>query len=239
LEAVPVAAIASSAHHGARSSAAMSAHANASAHLAAMSAAMSAQGGADGSSARFTHLGNFAALAQAFCAGSAQATEAARNLTPEQLANAAANAAAAMAHTWGQFPQPGFPAQPPHVPPRAAQAGQGDPSLPSHLHAPHFMGSLPFSSADAARAHHGASAHRDGAARAMSAALHGAHHGGAPPGAAEHASAALDAWRRFGKGRHPAGLNLGDCFAYALAIEYGCPLLFVGDDFARTDVAII
>jgi hypothetical protein len=186
LEAVPVAAIASSAHHGARASAAMSAHANASAHLAAMSAAMSAQGGADGSSARFTHLGNFAALAQAFCAGSAQATEAARNLTPEQLANAAANAAAAMAHTWGQFPQPGFPAQPPHVPPRAAQAGQGDPSLPSHLHAPHFMGSLPFSSADAARAHHGASAHRDGAARAMSAALHGAHHGGPHHGGAHH-----------------------------------------------------
>ena len=174
MEAVPVAAIASTA----RANAAMSAQANASAHLAAMSAAMSAQGGADGSNARFTNLGNFAALAQAFCAGSAQATEAARNLTPELLANAAANAAAAMAHTWGHFPQGGFSAQPPHLPPRAAQPAQGDPSATPHLHAPHFMGSLPFSSADAARDHHGASARRDGAARAMSAALLGAHHGG-------------------------------------------------------------
>lgn len=47
---------------------------------------------------------------------------------------------------------------------------------------------------------------------------------------------ARDAWRRFGKGRHPAGLNFGDCFAYALAQERGEPLLFKGDDFARTDV---
>jgi ribonuclease VapC len=44
------------------------------------------------------------------------------------------------------------------------------------------------------------------------------------------------AWRRFGKGRHPAGLNFGDCFAYALARERGEALLFKGDDFARTDV---
>ena len=43
-------------------------------------------------------------------------------------------------------------------------------------------------------------------------------------------------WRRFGKGRHPAGLNLGDCFAYGLAMELGAPLLFVGDDFSQTDV---
>jgi ribonuclease VapC len=35
---------------------------------------------------------------------------------------------------------------------------------------------------------------------------------------------------------HPAGLNFGDCFAYALARQLGCPLLFVGEDFARTDV---
>jgi len=44
------------------------------------------------------------------------------------------------------------------------------------------------------------------------------------------ARAALDAWRRFGKGRHPAGLNLGDCFAYAVAARRGDSLLFVGDD---------
>lgn len=48
---------------------------------------------------------------------------------------------------------------------------------------------------------------------------------------------ARDAHRRFGKGSgHPARLNFGDCFAYALAIESGEPLLFKGDDFARTDV---
>ena len=46
-----------------------------------------------------------------------------------------------------------------------------------------------------------------------------------------------DAYSRWGKGVHPARLNLGDCFAYALAKERGCPLLFVGEDFSRTDVA--
>ncbi|PVZ11034.1 type II toxin-antitoxin system VapC family toxin [Actinomycetospora cinnamomea] len=50
---------------------------------------------------------------------------------------------------------------------------------------------------------------------------------------------AVDAWRRFGKGRHPAGLNLGDCFAYALAKAYGDPLLFTGNDFSQTDVASV
>lgn len=45
-----------------------------------------------------------------------------------------------------------------------------------------------------------------------------------------------DAYRQWGKGNHPASLNFGDCFAYALAKELGCPLLFVGNDFARTDV---
>jgi ribonuclease VapC len=45
------------------------------------------------------------------------------------------------------------------------------------------------------------------------------------------------AWRRFGKGRHPAGLNYGDCFAYALAKARRLPLLFQGDDFSRTDIA--
>ncbi|MEP9385393.1 type II toxin-antitoxin system VapC family toxin [Nocardioides sp. KR10-350] len=54
---------------------------------------------------------------------------------------------------------------------------------------------------------------------------------------AEHADAAFGAWRRFGKGRHPAGLNLGDCFAYAAARLAGVPLLFKGDDFTLTDVA--
>jgi ribonuclease VapC len=50
------------------------------------------------------------------------------------------------------------------------------------------------------------------------------------------AERARAAWRRFGKGRHPAALNLGDCFAYALAAERGEALLFKGADFARTDV---
>lgn len=45
------------------------------------------------------------------------------------------------------------------------------------------------------------------------------------------------AWRRYGKGRHPAGLNFGDIFSYALARATGEPLLFKGDDFAQTDVA--
>ncbi len=45
-----------------------------------------------------------------------------------------------------------------------------------------------------------------------------------------------DAYARWGKGQHPAGLNFGDCFAYEVATARDCPLLFVGDDFARTDV---
>ncbi len=49
-------------------------------------------------------------------------------------------------------------------------------------------------------------------------------------------AAARYAWRRFGKGNHSAGLNFGDCFAYALADVTREPLLFKGDDFARTDV---
>ncbi len=44
------------------------------------------------------------------------------------------------------------------------------------------------------------------------------------------------AYRRWGKGFHPASLNFGDCFSYALADERGCPLLYVGNDFAQTDV---
>jgi ribonuclease VapC len=50
------------------------------------------------------------------------------------------------------------------------------------------------------------------------------------------ARTAINGWCRFGKGRHPAGLNFGDCFAYALAIELNEPLLFVGDDFSKTDI---
>jgi ribonuclease VapC len=52
----------------------------------------------------------------------------------------------------------------------------------------------------------------------------------------EHLDLAIDAFRRFGKGRHPAGLNFGDCFSYALAKATGEPLLFKGNDFALTDV---
>lgn len=52
----------------------------------------------------------------------------------------------------------------------------------------------------------------------------------------ERAKAAARAYRRYGKGWHPAGLNFGDCFAYVLAKELDCPLLFLGEDFSRTDV---
>ena len=54
---------------------------------------------------------------------------------------------------------------------------------------------------------------------------------------ARQADLAVDAFRRFGRGRHPAALNVGDCFAYALAKATGEKLLFKGGDFARTDVA--
>jgi len=52
------------------------------------------------------------------------------------------------------------------------------------------------------------------------------------------ADLAADAYRRFGKGRHPAGLNFGDCFSYALGIRDRVPLLFKGNDFSRTDIHI-
>ena len=52
----------------------------------------------------------------------------------------------------------------------------------------------------------------------------------------EQATLAIEAFRRFGKGRHPAGLNFGDCFSYALAKATSEPLLFKGDDFVRTDI---
>ncbi len=51
------------------------------------------------------------------------------------------------------------------------------------------------------------------------------------------ASLALDAFERFGKGNHPARLNMGDCFAYACAKANGAKLLYKGDDFALTDLA--
>ena len=53
----------------------------------------------------------------------------------------------------------------------------------------------------------------------------------------EQLEAARDAWRRYGKSNHPAALNFGDCFAYALASTTGEPLLFKGNDFAQTDVS--
>lgn len=52
----------------------------------------------------------------------------------------------------------------------------------------------------------------------------------------EQARTARRAFTRYGKGRHPAGLNFGDCFAYALAAVLGEPLLFKGEDFSKTDV---
>jgi ribonuclease VapC len=53
------------------------------------------------------------------------------------------------------------------------------------------------------------------------------------PAAARRIAAAYGRW---GRGVHPAGLNLGDCFAYEVAKEHGCRLLYVGEDFSRTDV---
>jgi ribonuclease VapC len=55
----------------------------------------------------------------------------------------------------------------------------------------------------------------------------------------DHAQAATAAWRRFGRGRHPAALNFGDCFAFATAHLSGTPLLFKGDDFGQTDIASV
>jgi len=52
-------------------------------------------------------------------------------------------------------------------------------------------------------------------------------------------SRAKDAFRRYGKGRHPASLNFGDCFSYALAKSVDEPLLCIGGDFARTDLSLV
>jgi len=56
------------------------------------------------------------------------------------------------------------------------------------------------------------------------------------PVTVSHAEIAREAYRRFGRGNHPARLNYGDCFAYALARATGEPLLFKGQDFAQTDI---
>jgi ribonuclease VapC len=56
------------------------------------------------------------------------------------------------------------------------------------------------------------------------------------PVAAEARGVAVDAFARFGKGRHPAALNFGDCFAYACAKQARVPLLYKGDDFPQTDI---
>lgn len=53
-----------------------------------------------------------------------------------------------------------------------------------------------------------------------------------------HWALAAEAFIRYGKGRHPAALNYGDCMTYATARLAGAPLLFVGEDFAQTDVAV-
>jgi len=50
---------------------------------------------------------------------------------------------------------------------------------------------------------------------------------------------AREAWRIYGKGRHPAGLNIGDCCSYALAKYSGEPLLFKGEDFSKTDIPAV
>lgn len=57
------------------------------------------------------------------------------------------------------------------------------------------------------------------------------------PATRETASQALNAFARYGKGRHPAKLNFGDCFSYAGAKSANLPLLYVGSDFAQTDLA--
>lgn len=61
----------------------------------------------------------------------------------------------------------------------------------------------------------------------------------AVPFTQEHLAAARRAYRTFGKGRHPAGLNYGDCFSYALSVTSGEPLLCKGDGFGRTDVRLV
>ena len=54
----------------------------------------------------------------------------------------------------------------------------------------------------------------------------------------DHYETAVSAFLRYGKGRHPAGLNFGDCMSYAFARISGLPLLFTGDDFSKTDIQV-
>ena len=54
---------------------------------------------------------------------------------------------------------------------------------------------------------------------------------------ARESEIATDAYARYGRGRHPAALNMGDCFAYACAKSNGAMLLYIGEDFALTDLA--
>jgi len=56
---------------------------------------------------------------------------------------------------------------------------------------------------------------------------------------ADLAERALSGWRRYGRGRHPAGLNFGGCFTYALADRTGHPVLCTGSDFAATDITVV
>lgn len=55
----------------------------------------------------------------------------------------------------------------------------------------------------------------------------------------QQADRALDGWRRYGKGRHKAALNLGDCFTYALAADRDLPVLCTGNDFGQTDLTVV
>jgi len=56
------------------------------------------------------------------------------------------------------------------------------------------------------------------------------------PATADSAHRSAEAYEKWGKGVHPARLNFGDCFAYELAMSFQCPLLYIGQDFAQTDV---
>lgn len=59
------------------------------------------------------------------------------------------------------------------------------------------------------------------------------------PMTGDHFRLAREAYAKYGKGRHPAGLNLGDCCSYALARHSGEPLLFIGEDFSRSDITTV
>jgi len=59
------------------------------------------------------------------------------------------------------------------------------------------------------------------------------------PFSTPHYEAAVSAWLKYGKGRHPAALNLGDCFSYAVAMLAKQPLLCIGNDFSKTDIPVV